>query len=259
MSDVRQVCLDNGTALAVKQGRGAEGPDLRLEAFMLRFLSEQSRLPVPDVLHDEADLLVLTWIDSDGRLDAAAEADAGALLADLHGVSGPAFGFERDTLIGPLPQANPWTSSWRDFFREHRLLAMAHSAHTAGRLPGDVLQRTERLAARLERWIDEPAMPSLIHGDMWTGNVLCRGGRIAGFVDPAISYSDPEIELAFSTLFGTFGDAFFGAYGERRPLGDGFFEVRRDLYNLYPLLVHVRLFGGSYLGGVTRVLDRLGV
>ena len=89
--------------------------------------------------------------------------------------------------------------------------------------------------------------------------MLSRDGRIAGFLDPAIYYADPEIELAFSTLFGTFGDAFFRAYGERRPLRPGFFEVRRDLYNLYPLLVHVRLFGGSYLGDVERILDRLGV
>ena len=214
---------------------------------------------MPAVLHDDAELLLLSFVETDGGLDKAAEADAGSILASLHAISGRAFGFERDTLIGPLPQSNPWTMSWLAFFRDQRLLAMAAVAHAAGRLPAATLARIEALAGRLERWIEEPPMPSLIHGDMWTGNVLCRRGRIAAFVDPAIYYADPEIELAFSTLFGTFGEAFFTAYGERRALRPGFFEVRRDLYNLYPLLVHVRLFGGSYLGGIERVLDRLGV
>ncbi len=122
--------------------------------------------------------------------------------------------------------------------------------------------RIEWLAARLERWIEEPAQPSLIHGDMWGGNVLCRttatGQRISGFVDPAIYYADAEIELAVATLFNTFGDAFFVRYTERRPLRPSFFEERRDLYNLYPLLVHVRLFGGGYVGAVGRIPDRFG-
>ena len=127
-----------------------------------------------------------------------------------------------------------------------------------GRLPGAVLSRLHALAGRLDKWLAEPERPSLIHGDMWGGNVLCRDGRISGFVDPAIYYADPEIELAFSTMFGTFGDAFFGPYRELRPMASGFFEERRHLYNLYPLLVHVRLFGGAYAGQVERTLGRFG-
>jgi fructosamine-3-kinase len=110
----------------------------------------------------------------------------------------------------------------------------------------------------LPRWLDDGSPPSLVHGDMWTGNVLCKGGRIAAFIDPAVYYADAEIELAFSTLFGTFGEAFFDRYREHRPLQPGFFEARRDLYNLYPLLVHVRLFGGSYVGSVERTLRQFG-
>jgi fructosamine-3-kinase len=83
----------------------------------------------------------------------------------------------------------------------------------------------------------------------------CRG-RIAGFIDPAIYHADPEIELAFSTVFGTFGEPFFRRYAELRPIRPGFFEVRRDLYNLYPLLVHARLFGGGYRSQVSRIVSR---
>lgn len=119
-------------------------------------------------------------------------------------------------------------------------------------------ERIEALCARLGEWLEEPARPSLIHGDLWGGNVLAADGRISGFIDPAIYYADPEIELAFTTLFGTFGDAFFRRYGELRPLRARFFEERRDLYNLYPLLVHVRLFGGEYVSQVEAILRKFG-
>jgi fructosamine-3-kinase len=118
--------------------------------------------------------------------------------------------------------------------------------------------RLERLAEKLDDYLLEPAHPALLHGDLWTGNVLVRGERIAGFVDPAIYYGHPEIELAFTTMFGTFGRAFFDAYEALLPLEPGFHEIRSDLYKLYPTLVHVRLFGESYLGAIDRTLSRLG-
>ena len=110
------------------------------------------------------------------------------------------FGYARDTLIGPLPQPNPESDTWVPFFRDHRLLVMARLAHAEGSLPAAMLGRIERLAERIDDYLIEPAFPSLLHGDLWTGNVLVRGDRIAGFVDPAISFGHPEIELAFATL-----------------------------------------------------------
>jgi fructosamine-3-kinase len=120
------------------------------------------------------------------------------------------------------------------------------------------MSRLERFCGRLERYIDAPAAPSLVHGDLWGGNILVKAGRIAAFLDPAIYYADAEIELAFTTLFGTFGEAFFERYRERRAIAPGFFEARRDIYNLYPLLVHTRLFGGHYAASVDGILRRYG-
>lgn len=232
---------------------------LQIEGAMLDELARRSHLPLPRKLYAAPELLVMSWIDNDGAaIGASAERHAAELLADLHGVTAQHFGFDRDTLIGGLPQPNGWMTSWRDFFRERRLLYMARQAHDAGRLPAALLERVETLAGRLERWISDESQPSLIHGDMWSGNVLVKDGRIAGFVDPAIYYGDAEIELAFATLFDTFGTAFFRRYGQLRPLRPGFFEERRDLYNLYPLLVHVRLFGGSYVESVAATLSRYG-
>jgi fructosamine-3-kinase len=253
--------LADGRRLAVKSRQDASGgkPSLELEAFMLRELARLSDLPVPRVHHAESDLLVMDFIDHDaGPITASVERHAAELIAALHATPRDSFGYARDTLIGPLPQPNPKYERWIPFFRDARLMFMAQHAYAEGSLPAPLLGRIERLAERLDDYLSEPAFPSLLHGDLWTGNVLVRQGRIAGFVDPAIYCGHPEIELAFATLFGTFGNSFFAAYEESRPLEPGFHELRRDLYNLYPRLVHVRLFGAGYLAGIDATLARLG-
>lgn len=253
---VWKLVLGDGRTVVAKIGQA--GARLELEAAMLGVLRDKAGLPVPDVLRAEDDLLVMAFVETTGGIDAAVERHAAELLGRLHAVDAAAYGFDYDTPIGGLMQPNVWSGSWCAFFAEQRLLAMGQTAHAAGRLPAATLERIERLAGRLERWIDAPARPSLVHGDLWAGNVLTRNGRVAAFIDPSIYYADPEIELAFTTLFGTFGETFFRRYGEIRPLRPGFREARRDLYNLYPLLVHVRLFGGGYIADVERTLRRFG-
>ena len=256
VADVREVTLENGRTIIAKTGDAGAG--LYLEGFMLQYLRDPGGLPVPDVLYGDDQLLLMSRIETSGSLSSGAQTQAADLLADLHGVTAEQFGFDRATVIGGLHQPNPETPVWTDFFRDQRLLYMARCALDAGRLPAALMARTEALAGKLDGWLDNSATPSLIHGDMWGGNVLSHRGRISGFVDPAIYYADAEIELAFSTLFNTFGDAFFSRYAEHRPIRPGFFEQRRDLYNLYPLLVHVRLFGSSYVGSVERTLAKFG-
>ncbi len=256
VAEVLRLELGDGSALAAKVSDPADG-GLGVEARMLRYLAAHTALPVPQVLYADDGLLVMDFVDAAGGLDARAESHAAEVLAELHGLTAPAFGFEWDTLIGSLPQPNPWTEDWRAFFRDRRLLYMGRQALDAGHLRAQSFAALERLCGKLDRYIDAGVPPSLIHGDVWGGNVLARGGHIAAFLDPAIYFADPEIELAFSTLFGTFGEAFFDRYHEIRPLRPGFFEVRRDLYNLYPLLVHTRLFGGGYAASVERTLARL--
>lgn len=254
VGDVRKLTLADKRCVVAKIGPGAA-----LEGRMLQYLADHTRLPVPAVHHAESELLLMDFIPTSGSLDDAVETNAAEHLAALHAITAPAFGFAYDTVIGGLHQPNSETSSWCAFFRDHRLLHMARAALDAGQLALATMTRIEMLADRLERWIGDGNKPSLIHGDMWTGNVLCRGGQVAGFVDPAIYFADAEIELAFSTLFGTFNAPFFRRYGKLRPIAPGFFEERRDLYNLYPLLVHVRLFGRSYLGQIERTLTKFGV
>jgi fructosamine-3-kinase len=255
-----KVDLADGLRLAVKARQASARVDLSLEGYMLDEVARHSTLPVPAVRLSEPDLLVMDFIETDGgSITPQVERHAAGLIAALHAAPRPSFGYERDTLIGPLPQPNPQVNRWIPFFRDHRLLAMARAAQAEGRLPAKLLTRLERLAERLDTYLTEPRHPSLLHGDLWTGNVLVRRQRIAGFVDPAIYCGHPEIELAFTTMFGTFGPAFFEAYEALLPLEPGFHELRSALYKLYPTLVHVRLFGSAYLPPIERTLARLGL
>lgn len=253
VADVRRGQLDDGRDVVVKWG----GRSLALEGRMLERLRDAG-MPVPEVYHAEDDLLVMSWIEHGGPIDRDAEENAADLIAHLHNQTAESFGYDEDTVIGGLHQLNPKTANWRDFFRDQRLLYMANEALKAKRLSGKTYDRIEVLAGRLDTWIANDITPSLIHGDLWGGNVLALPGRIVGLVDPAIYYADAEIELAFSTLFNTFGERFFSRYEEYRPLRPGFFKERCELYNLYPLLVHVRLFGGEYANTVEGTLSRFG-
>ena len=257
IGQVYQVQLTDGRTLVAKVAEG-ETATLDIEGFMLSYLATHSHLPVPTVYHSNQHLLLMAYLPGNSHFTAAAEVDAARHLAALHNITAPAFGLDQDTLIGGLPQPNGWLDAWLVFFCERRLWYMAQEAERVGRLPASFLPRLERFGGHLDNWLIEPKRPSLIHGDVWTTNVLAKGGRITGFIDPAIYYAHAEIELAFTTLFGTFGRSFFAAYEEIRPLDPGFFEERRDIYNLYPLLVHVRLFGGHYVQAVDNTLRRFG-
>ncbi len=257
IGQVYRVNLKDGLKLVAKVD-DQENPRLDIEGYMLRYLNEESELPVPDVWHCSSRLLLMSFLPGDSHFPKRSQQHAAELLAELHQVRGPAFGLDKNTLIGGLHQPNPWTDSWLEFFRDRRLCYMGRECMRVGRLSAEFFSRLERFSSKLERWLIEPEHPSLIHGDVWTTNVLSLGERITGFVDPAIYFAAPEIELAFTTLFGTFGDTFFARYQEISPIRPGFFEERRDIYNLYPLLVHVRLFGGSYIHSIDSILRRFG-
>jgi len=255
IGEVYQVELADGTTLVAKVDREAES-HLEREAYMLRYLREYSELPVPEVFYGTQTLLLMQFVEGSNSFSDASQRHAAELLAALHEITAGAYGHERDTLIGSLEQPNPPTQSWVEFFRDQRLFYLAEVAHRSGRLPSEDVKQIERLAERLEELIEEPERPSLIHGDVWSGNMLAKGERVTAFLDPAIYYADREVELAFISLFNSFGEPFFERYEEIRGIRAGFFEVRRDLYSLYPLLVHVYFFGGGYLNSVRATLRR---
>jgi fructosamine-3-kinase len=254
VGEVWRLTFEDGTRLVAKTA--FDNASLDIEAYMLGYVKDNSQLPLPKVHLALPDLLVLEYIENDGALPKSAEIDAAQHLASLHKITIEKYGLNRDTLIGSLDQPNPETTSWVNFFRDHRLMYLGKAAQDAGQLPEGCFKRLEDLCAKLDTWIIEPAQPSLIHGDIWGGNVLFNKGKVAAFIDPAVHYADREIELAYLTLFNTFGSDFFAHYQDLYPIIDGFFDCRKTIYLLYPLLVHARLFGGNYGHDVDKILRR---
>ena len=257
IGQVVRVVLSDGTRLVAKFDDGAQ-PELDIEGAMLRFLADESDLPVPQVVYCQPHLLIMEWLPGRNHFSPQVEKDAAEHLAALHNVTAATFGLSFDTLIGALPQPNPPNESWLDFFRGQRIVHLTQLGVKMGRLPESFVPRLDKLCGQLDKWLVEPERPSLVHGDIWSGNVLAENGRITAFLDPAIYFGIDEIELAYIALFNCFGATFFKRYEEIRPLPPGFFEVRRHLYSLYPLLSHVCHFGGSYVGMVDSVLRRFG-
>ena len=229
-----------------------------IEGRMLEKLGALSPIPYPKVIYCARHLLIMDYIAADGRVGTSGTQDLAQQLAAQHEITQPDFGLEFDTLIGGLHQPNTPSRDWRDFFRDQRLLFMAQYASESGNLPARLHHRIEKLCTRLADFIAPDSKASLLHGDLWGGNILYHQGKLAGLIDPALYFGDAEIELAFGTLFGDLDRHFFERYRQYRPLDADFFNTRRDLYNLYPLLVHVRLFGGHYVSAVERNLTTLG-
>jgi len=254
ISRVLRVELDDGDTLVAKIGDG--GHDLTIEAYMLRYLRANSGLPAPAVLHDDPSLLIMEYVPGRSEWEGEPLRHLGELLAGCHQVTSAAYGLERDTLTGPLRQPNRPMKSWIAFFREQRLLYMIGVARASGHLPAALEQRLFHLAEDLEQFLIEPRRPALIHGDMWRTNVIARNGRVAGIIDPALYYAHNEMELAYMTLFSGTGSEFFSAYSRHIPIEADFYSTRRHIYNLYPLLVHLTLFGQKYLQPIEETLKR---
>ncbi len=199
--------------------------------------------------------LVLEYIRLGGDGRGAAER-LGGELARMHRFTSPRFGWRCDNTIGSTLQVNEESGDWVGFWREHRLGYQLRLASRNG-YEGCLRDLGERLGADLGAFFQGYApQPSLLHGDLWCGNVAAdKNGRPVIF-DPAVYYGDREADLAMTELFGGFSAGFYGMYRDAWPLDPGY-GVRRDLYNLYHVLNHLNLFGGGYANQAERMLEGL--
>ncbi|HET7627466.1 MAG TPA: fructosamine kinase family protein [Bacillales bacterium] len=227
------------------------------EAEGLRLLAETGTAAVPEVLfHGAVDgtaVLVLEWIG--GGKTAETEERLGREVAELHRSFGEAFGLASDNYIGTFAQQNGWHRDWIVFYRDYRLLPQLELAERKGRLTAGRRKQLETVMARLDHWIPNDVKPSLLHGDLWGGNWIVGENGRPYLIDPAVFYGDHELELAFTELFGGYSRNFYASYRETFPLTDTY-EDRRELYQLYYLLIHLNAFGESYGGAVDRVLAK---
>lgn len=178
--------------------------------------------------------------------------ELGRLMAKLHKSTTVFFGLDHDNYIGSLPQKNKWTKTWTDFFIEHRLEPQLKILRDANQADSTFLKRAESLYPKLSELMPEE-VPALLHGDLWSGNVLADKASLPCVFDPAIYYGHREAEIAFTHLFGGFDNSFYESYNDHFPLESGF-EERIQLYNLYPLLVHANIFGQNYMSNANSIL-----
>lgn len=226
------------------------------EATSLETLNDAGVFQIPQVLDsgtfESQAYLLLEWIEG-GTPNVESWELFGEKLSLLHSQKAETFGFHEDNFVGSLPQANTQHNSWPEFFVLQRLEPLVRHAFDLERLTSAHVKTFELLYGRLDD-IFPSCQPSLIHGDLWSGNFIFDSKAQPCLIDPAVYYGHPEIELAFTRMFGGFHESFYKTYHSHSALEPGF-ESRIPIYNLYPTLVHLILFGHSYLAAIVKTLS----
>ena len=258
--------LNSGKKIFMKANAKQNASFFTAEAAGLSAIAKTGAIGTPEILCTGTDdgedvgysFLLLKYIESGKRrsdywellaqnLAAMHNADTSVFLDD-----GRKYGFFQDNYVGARAQKNAPCDSWISFFRDNRLVPQFKAADSY--FDKTVREQITKLLDHLEDFMIEPEKPSLLHGDLWSGNVMCGPDGKAMLIDPACYVGHAEADLAMTELFGGFPSEFYEAYREARPLQPGY-ENRRDLYNLYQLLNHLNLFGPTYLGPVQSIVS----
>jgi fructosamine-3-kinase len=264
INEAYEIALAGGRRLFAKTNRRSPPGMFDAEARGLTWLAAARALRVPAVVAASGQgagegagpqFLILELVTSGAPVPDFDER-LGRGLAALHGAGAPAFGLDHDNFIGRLPQDNTPAPDWASFYRARRLETQLELAVGGGLATSRMRRGFERLWGALDGLVGPAEPPARLHGDLWGGNLLCDDHGQPCLIDPAVYGGHREMDLAMMRLFGGFGGRVFDAYDEAWPLADGHRE-RIALYQLYPLMVHVNLFGGGYVGSVEAALDRL--
>jgi fructosamine-3-kinase len=261
--------LAGGGRAFVKTRADAAPGEYATEAAGLRWLAQADAVALPGVLavgeDDGPRFLALEWVDA-GRLDAAGEEELGRGLAALHAAGAPDFGAPppgavgrpgaiAPLRIGELELSNSPAADWPSFYLKRRLVPLVALCLERGTLSASGARAVERVCERIGDLAGPAEPPARLHGDLWGGNVLAGADGRARLIDPAAYGGHREVDLAMLRLFGAPSERVFAAYDEVTPLADGHRE-RVELWQLFPLLVHAALFGGSYGASVERAAVR---
>lgn len=235
----------NGEALFLKRNSNFSLDFFEAEADGLKALHQVDGPSTPQIIaldtFNDQSFLLLEFLDQGAERDWLA---TGRALAQLHQNSNDRFGWVKDNYIGSLAQANRWSVDWSEFYAEYRLLTQAEKAFDRGFLNRRDLKSLESLLREYPH-LHPKEKPALLHGDLWSGNLLFAEGGKPYFIDPSVYYGHREMDLAMMQLFGGFPSSVFEVYQEHYPLESNW-QARISLHQLYPLLVHLNLFGPSY-------------
>lgn len=247
---------DGNQTFFVKVNQASQVAMFEAEALGLKEMYDSQTIRVPKPICwgtvDGSAYIAMEWLELGGGGDAWGR--MGEALAAMHQVtSDDGFGWHQSNTIGSTPQPNPWTPTWLEFYREHRL---RHQFRLAGRRGGRFPRQHELLMVLPDLLMGHDPAPSLVHGDLWSGNAAVTKDGEPVILDPATYFGDREVDIAMTELFGRFPAAFYDAYNSAYPLSPGY-GIRKTLYNLYHILNHFVLFGGSYEAQANRMIDQL--
>ena len=265
INEAYRLTLTDGHSVFMKANTRKNTSFFAVEAMGLNAIAQAGVIGTPQILAYGANagrmgksFLLLEFICEKKRIPGYWET-LGHQLADLHRVGtadyvhNGKYGFDSDNYIGESDQINTPHESWIAFFRDCRLEPQLR--RVARWFDAGDFRRIMRLMDHLEEFLAEPEYPSLLHGDLWAGNVITGNDGKAWLIDPAVYVGHAEADIAMTELFGGYPEAFYAAYRETGTLPPEYKE-RRDLYNLYHLLNHLNLFGGGYLSSVKRIVGR---
>jgi protein-ribulosamine 3-kinase len=239
----------------LKYGRQDHAALFEAESKGLTLIADTKTIATPHVfasgVYNETAYLLLKFIESKSP-EADDFARLGTQLAELHDCHSDNFGLSTNNFIGALPQKNDPENTWIDFYSRYRLSYQFELARNKGLLSPSEIPANENIKSVLKSFALN-IQPSLLHGDLWSGNYLIARDGTPYLIDPAVYYGHAEVDIAMSLLFGGFGPAFYETYHQHRPKTT-FFKERIELYQLYYLLVHLNLFGRSYYHSVKTIL-----
>ena len=256
INDAYQVTLADGNQLFVKTHANPPLGMYEAEARGLRWIAEADAIRTPRViaLSDARPAFLALELMTSAKRGTGFDETLGRSLAALHAFGAPCFGLDHDNFIGRLAQSNVVTADWASFYWSCRLEPQLRLAVDRGLIDAATRSSFEVLQRVLPDRVGAAEPPSRLHGDLWGGNLHVDDTGQPALIDPAVYGGHREMDLAMMRLFGGFGERVFAAYVEAHPPAPGADE-RVALYQLYPLLVHVNLFGGTYLGSVKRALS----
>jgi protein-ribulosamine 3-kinase len=242
----------------VKINNATKYPEMfEKEALGLNLLSQTNTVRIPNVIGtasvENTSFIILEFIKSSTKADDFWNNFA-EKLALLHKNCSLSFGLDHDNYIGSLPQRNKETSKWNEFFILQRLQPLTEIAFNMHLFDKKSLKQFDSLFSKIDNLIPDD-LPALLHGDLWSGNFITDESGQPCIIDPAVYYGHREAEIAFTTMFGGFSNQFYQYYNEYFPLEKGW-QNRIDLFNLYPALVHLILFGTSYFMIINATLNK---
>ena len=250
--------LSDGGCIFMKTNSVKNATFFSAEVLGLKAIADTHSIGVPEVLGygieaDSYSFLLLSFIESGRKIDHYWEVFGRELFA-MHAVRYDRFGFDEDNYIGATAQINDRRDTFLDFFRDCRLEPQFRMADSY--LNDADRKKRDRLLEHIDHYLIEPEHPSLVHGDLWSGNHMTGNDGKAWIIDPAAYIGHPEVDLAMTELFGRCPESFYRSYDEVAGLQPGYRD-RKDFYNLYQLLNHLNLFGSSYLSSVRQILTRV--